>query len=442
MTQPSPHRHAFAGTEHPASYYAATAKGAPVTSRLTEDKTCDVCIVGAGYTGLSAALHLAQKGFSVIVLEAARIGWGASGRNGGQMGTTHRKGQAELEAMLGETRAHAMWDLARDSVSTVHALIKDYEIDCDLTPGILHAAWKEGDMPDLRKEAEHMSRTYGYDKLRILDRDAISEEVSSTCYKGGVLDDGGAHLHPLNYALGLARAAISHGAEIFEQTRVLDVTHDKPAQLKTANGTVTAKQVILACNGYLGNLEPRVAGYIMPINNFIIATKPLGDDARTLIPNNVAVQDTKFVIDYYRLSADGRLLFGGGENYSSRFPRDIANFVRKPMTRVFPQLKHVHIDYAWGGTLAITLKRMPQFGRFAPNLFFGHGYSGQGVNIATLGGKLLAEAVAAEAGGKASPERFNLMAGIEASKFPGGTWLRYPGLVAGMLFYALRDRLP
>ena len=168
----------------------------------------------------------------------------------------------------------------------------------------------------------------------------------------------------------------------------------------------------------------------------------MGDDARTLIPNNVAVQDTKFVIDYYRLSADGRLLFGGGENYSSRFPRDIANFVRKPMARVFPQLKHVHIDYAWGGTLAITLKRMPQFGRFAPNLFFGHGYSGQGVNIATLGGKLLAEAVAAEAGGKASPERFNLMAGIEASKFPGGTWLRYPGLVAGMLFYALRDRLP
>lgn len=442
MTQPISHRDAFAGTEHPASYYAATVKGAPATQRLTEDKSCDVCIVGAGYTGLSAALHLAKKGFDVIVLEAARIGWGASGRNGGQMGTTHRKTQAELETMLGMTRAHAMWELAKDSVATVTSIIKDYDIECDLKPGVLHAAWKESDMPDLKAEAEHMARTYDYNKLSVLSRDEIRQEVDTECYSGGVLDEGGAHLHPLNYALGMARAAISHGAKIYEQTRVLDVTKDAPAKIKTVHGTVTAKQVILACNGYLGNLEPRVAGYIMPINNFIIATQPLGDAAKTLIPNNVAIQDTKFVIDYYRLSADGRLLFGGGENYSRHFPRDIASFVRKPMLRVFPQLKDTHIDYAWGGTLAITMKRMPQFGRFAPNLFYGHGYSGQGVNVATLGGKLLAEAVAAEASGHGLPERFNLMASIEATKFPGGTWLRYPGLVAGMLFYAMRDRVP
>ncbi|MEQ9520053.1 MAG: FAD-binding oxidoreductase [Parvibaculum sp.] len=440
--QPINHRNAFAGTEHPDSYYAATAKGAPETSSLSEDKTCDVCIVGAGYTGLSAALHLAQQGFSVIVLEAARIGWGASGRNGGQMGTTHRKGQAELEAMLGETRAQAMWDLACDSVTTVRTIIRDYKIDCDLKPGVLHAAWKESDMPALRNEAEHMSRKYGYDQLRVLTNEEMRTQVQSNSYKGGLLDEGGAHLHPLNYALGIARAAISHGAKIYEHTRVLDVTRDAPSKVKTENGTVTAKQVILACNGYLGNLEPRVAGYIMPINNFIIATQPLGDKAKALIPNDVAIQDTKFVIDYYRLSADGRLLFGGGENYSSRFPRDIASFVRKPMLRVFPQLKDTHIEYAWGGTLAITLKRMPQFGRYAPNLFYGHGYSGQGVNIATLGGKLLAEAVAAVAGGHATPERFNLMSEIQATKFPGGTLLRYPGLVAGMLFYALKDRLP
>ncbi len=215
------------------------------------------------------------------------------------------------------------------------------------------------------------------------------------------------------------------------------MSHTDPAIIKTSSGTVRANHVVLACNGYLGNLEPRVAGRIMPINNFIIATEPLGEDgARALIRDDVAVQDTKFVIDYYRMSADHRLLFGGGENYSPRFPRDIAAFVTKPMLRVFPQLEGVKIDYAWGGTLAITLKRMPHFGRLAPNMLFAHGYSGQGINIATLGGKLIAEAIAGQA------ERFDCLATLNTPPFPGGTWLRHPGMVAGMLFYALKDRLP
>ncbi|MBL4863535.1 FAD-binding oxidoreductase [Parvibaculum lavamentivorans] len=437
-------RNAFAGTTHPQSYYAATMTGTAETNALEGDLACDVCIIGAGYTGLSAALHLAQRGYDVVVLEAARIGWGASGRNGGQLGTTHRKDQAELEKLMGIGPAGDMWALAQESVATVKSLIKEYAIECDLTPGVLHAAWKKGDMSWLREEPEHMASTYGYDKLRIIERDEIRTMVASDRYWGGVLDENGAHLHPLNYALGIARAAKSHGARIFEQSRVLDVTRDTPAKISTAKGTVTAKQVVLACNGYLGNLDRRVSDYIMPINNFIIATEPLGEaGAKALIRDNVAIQDTKFVVDYYRLSADGRLLFGGGENYSSRFPRDIASFVKKPMLRVFPQLKDTRIDYAWGGTLAITMKRLPQFGRLAPNMFYGHGYSGQGINIATLGGKLLAEAVAAEAEGTGgAPERFDLMAGIKAMPFPGGTLLRYPGLVAGMLFYALKDRLP
>ncbi|PCJ71726.1 MAG: FAD-dependent oxidoreductase [Rhodobiaceae bacterium] len=437
-------RNAFAGTTHPQSYYAATMTDTAETNALEGDLSCDVCIIGAGYTGLSAALHLAERGYDVIVLEAARIGWGASGRNGGQLGTTHRKDQAELEKLMGMGPARDMWALAQESVATVKSLIEKYKIDCDLTPGVLHAAWKKGDMSWLREEAEHMAATYGYDKLRIVERDEIRTMVASERYWGGVLDENGAHLHPLNYALGIARAAKSHGVRIFEKSRVLNVTHDAPAKIVTAKGSVTAKQVVLACNGYLGNLERRVSGYIMPINNFIIATEPLGEaGAKALIRDNVAIQDTKFVVDYYRLSADGRLLFGGGENYSSRFPRDIASFVKKPMLRVFPQLKDTRIDYAWGGTLAITMKRLPQFGRLAPNMFYGHGYSGQGINIATLGGKLLAEAVAAEAEGTGgAPERFDLMASIKAMPFPGGTLLRYPGLVAGMLFYALKDRLP
>jgi len=437
-------RNAFAGTAHPPSYYAATIKDAPTTTTLAGDISCDVCIVGAGYTGLSAALHLAERGYDVVVLESAQIGWGASGRNGGQLGTTHRKDQAELEAMLGKQAAHAMWALAQDSVATTKSIIEQYKIDCDLTPGILHAAWKKSDMSWLREEPAHMAHEYGYEKLRFIEQDEVREMVNTDQYWGGVLDEGAAHLHPLNYALGIARAAISKGVRIFEQSRVTNIQQSSPARLKTDKGTVAAKQVILACNGYLGNLEKRIGGYIMPINNFIIATEPLGaEGAKALIRDNVAVADTKFVIDYYRLSADGRLLFGGGENYSSTFPKDIAAFVRKPMLRVFPQLKDTAIDYAWGGTLAITLKRLPQFGRLGPNMFYGHGYSGQGINMATLGGKLLAEAVASEAEGTGGdPERFDLMASIKASRFPGGTLLRYPGLVAGMLFYAMKDRLP
>ncbi|MEP2830699.1 FAD-binding oxidoreductase [Parvibaculum sp.] len=421
---------------HPPSYYAATANNdAPVT-QLAGDEEADVCIVGAGYTGLSAALHLAERGYSVAVLEAERIGWGASGRNGGQLGVGQRKDQRALEETLGKEWAHRLWDLGLESNALVKDLIARHKIDCDLKPGLLHAGWKAGDAEWLKEEVGHFADEYGYTAMRYVPREEIREMVATDRYHGGILEEAGAHLHPLNYAIGLARAAREKGVRIYEQSRVTEVTQTDPATLRTAGGSVRAKHVVLACNGYLGKLEPRVAGTIMPINNFIIATEPLGARARELIRDDLCVQDTKFVIDYYRLSADGRLLFGGGESYSPKFPDDIASFVRKPMLRVFPQLKDVRIDYAWGGTLAITLTRMPNFGRLAPNVIFAHGYSGQGINIATLGGKLIAEAVAGQA------ERFDVMAKLKTPKFPGGTLLRYPGLVAGMIFYALKDRLP
>ncbi|MFT6490704.1 MAG: gamma-glutamylputrescine oxidase [Parvibaculaceae bacterium] len=405
--------------------------------QLTTETKCDVCIVGAGYTGLSAALHLAKKGYRVVVLESQRVGWGASGRNGGQLGSTHRKTQHELEHMLGKETAKGMWELAKESIATVKDIIDTYKIECDLTPGIIHAAWKKSDIEELEEEFDSLTNRYGYDQLEMLNRSHMREQVDSTRYWAGLLDKGSAHLHPLNYALGLARAAQSHGAQIYENSAVTEITHTDPATVKTATGTVTASHVLLACNGYLGNLEKRVNGFIMPINNFIIATEPLGkEQARALIRDNVAIADTKFVIDYYRLSTDNRLLFGGGENYSPRFPKDIANFVRKPMLRVFPQLKDTKIDYAWGGTLALTLNRMPHFGHLKPNIVYAHGYSGQGINMATLGGKLAAEAISGTA------ERFDMMANVPIHKFPGGTLLRYPGMVAGMLFYALQDRLP
>lgn len=421
---------------HPPSYYAATANDSTPPTPLTGDAQADVCVVGAGYTGLSAALHLAERGYSVVVLEAERIGWGASGRNGGQLGLGQRKDQRSLEEMLGREWAQRLWDLGLESNALVKDIIARHDIDCDLKPGLIHAGWKRGDAHWLKEEVEHLASEYGYTKMRYLERDELREMVATDCYHGGILEEAGAHLHPLNYALGLARAAREKGVRIHEQSPVIEVTQTDPAIVRTSRGTVRAKHVVLACNGYLGKLEPRVAGTIMPINNFIVATEPLGERARELIRDDTCVQDTKFVIDYYRLSADGRLLFGGGESYSPKFPSDIAAFVRKPMLRVFPQLKDVRIDYAWGGTLAITMTRLPNFGRLAPNTVFAHGYSGQGINIATLGGKLIAEAVAGQA------ERFDVMAKLKAPKFPGGTLLRYPGLVAGMVFYALKDRLP
>ncbi|MFN4355025.1 NAD(P)/FAD-dependent oxidoreductase [Parvibaculum sp.] len=398
--------------------------------------SADVCVVGAGYTGLSAALHLAESGYSVVVLEAERIGWGASGRNGGQLGIGQRKDQRSLEERLGKEWAHRLWDLGVESNALVKELIARHAIKCDLKPGLIQAAWKKSDADWHRTEVEHMASEYGYTKMRYLSREEMRETIASDCYHGGIYDEDGAHLHPLNYALGLARAARAKGVVIHEESRVTDISRTDPATVKTAKGSVRAAHVVLACNAYLGMLEPRVAGAIMPINNFIIATEPLGDEARALIRNDACVQDTKFVIDYYRLSADGRMLFGGGESYSPNLPKDLAGFVRKPMLRVFPQLKDKRIDYAWSGSVAITLKRMPHFGRLEPNIVFAHGYSGQGINIATLGGKLVAEAVAGQA------ERFDVMAKLKTPKFPGGTWLRYPGLVAGMLFYAMKDRLP
>ncbi len=424
-------------SDYPRSYYAATSRGAPHLTALDHDETCDVCVIGAGYTGLSAAYHLAERGYRVIVLEAGPVGFGASGRNGGQLYRSQRLSQRELETMLGQDWAHRLWNLGLESAALVKGLIATHAIECDLKPGILHGAWKASDVASIRHEVDHLTSDYGCENLSFVTREEIAGMVGTSRYHGGSLDMGCAHLHPLNFALGLARAAIGKGARIYEGTRALGIDYGDSISIKTAHGTVTSNFVALACNAYLGKLEPRIASKIMPINNFVIATEPLGEaQARALIRDDVAVADTKFVIDYYRLSADRRLLFGGGENYSTKFPEDIAAFVRKPMLRVFPQLENTRIDYAWGGALAITLPRMPSFGRLADNAYYAQGYSGQGVNMATLGGKLMAEAIAGHA------ERFDWMANVRIPDFPGGMWLRYPALVAGMLFYAMRDRLP
>lgn len=422
--------------QYPNSWYAATAHSLPPFPPLVGAVQADVCIIGAGYTGLSAALHLAQAGYTVVALEAHRVGWGASGRNGGQVGTGLNKDQAALEAAFGKTQARALWDLSLEAVQLCKDLIGQHQIRCDLQAGIIHADHRPRFVADSQAFVEKLQTDYGYQAIQFLDQAAIRAEVGSPAYYGGSVNTGAAHLHPLNYVLGLARAAQQAGASLYEQSPVLTYQAGAGVQVQLANGTVKAKHLILACNGYLDGLEPKVAARVMPINNYIVATEPLPASlASTLIRQRYAVADSRFVVNYFRLSADNRLLFGGGESYSFRFPADLQGLVRPRLLAVFPQLQDVHLDYAWGGTLAITANRLPHFARIAPNVFSASGYSGHGVALATLAGKLLAEAV------DGTLARFDVMEKIPTWPFPGGTLLRWPLLVTAMLYYSLRDRL-
>lgn len=421
--------------QYPDSWYAATATPMDPFPPLKGETRADVCIVGAGYTGLSAALHLAEAGFDVVLLEAQRVGFGASGRNGGQLGSGQRQEQDVVEKMVGDADAAKLWALAEDSKALVKGLIASHDIDCDIRPGVAHTGFNDRETRETHEYAEHLSTRYGYDKIELLDEEACHAMCPSPAYKGGILDTDAAHLHPLNYALGLARAAHKAGVRIYEGAHVHHIDEGRPATVQTDSGKVQADHVILACNGYLGSLNRKVAARVMPINNFIAATEPLGDEADRVLARDVAVADTKFVINYFRLSADKRLLFGGGESYGYRFPADIAAKVRKPMVEIFPHLRDIRIDYAWGGTLGITMKRLPYLTRLAPNILSASGYSGHGVGSATQAGQLMALAIQGESDG------FDTMARIPTTPFPGGAAFRNPMLILAMTWFSMRDRL-
>ena len=422
--------------QYPDSYYTATANPHPTLPTLRGDVSCDVCVVGAGYMGLSSALHLSEMGYDVVLLEAHRVGWGASGRNGGQVGSGQRVEQDELERMVGTSEAHALWQIGEESKQIVKDLIATHDIACDLKPGVLHADHKKSYVPHSRALAEKLQDDYGYDHIRFIDGDEIREMVGSPAYYGGTLDMDAAHVHPLNFALGLSLAAQKAGAKIYENSQVLSLEKGPKVKLTCAEGSVTADHVILACNGYIETLEPRIADRVMPMNNYIIATEPLSEDAaKALIRDDVAVADSKFVINYFRLSADKRMLFGGGESYSFKFPSDIKAFVQKPMLEIYPQLRDVRIDYGWGGTLGITLNRLPYVSKIEANILNASGFSGHGVAMATLAGQILAEAINGQA------TRYDVMEKVPTHIFPGGRHLRFPLMVLGMLYYSLRDKL-
>lgn len=421
--------------EYPASWYAATATPLAPFEPLRGETRADVCIVGGGYTGLSAALHLAELGYDVALFEAHRVGFGASGRNGGQLGSGQRMDQDVLEGMVGRDTAHKLWDMGENAKSLVKSLVETHKIDCHLKPGIAEFGFGKRDVIELQDYARKLQDQYGYEHIQPLDEAEGQALCPSPVYKGGMMDWGAAHLHPLAFALGLAKAASTAGARIYELSHVHNIQNGAEAIVQTDKGRIKASHVILAGNGYLSGLNRKVAARVMPINNFIAATEPLGKEAARVLRKDIAVADTKFVVNYFRLSHDGRLLFGGGESYGDRFPSDIKAKVRKPMTAIFPHLKDVKIDYAWGGTLGITMKRMPYLARVAPNVLNASGYSGHGVGNAVQAGKLMADAIHGDARG------FQTMADIPTPSFPGAGAFRKPLLSLAMSWYALRDRL-
>ncbi|REC96582.1 NAD(P)/FAD-dependent oxidoreductase [Kushneria indalinina] len=406
------------------------------TAPLAGAQRFDVAIIGGGVTGCSAALHLAERGYRVALLEAGEIGAGASGRSGGQILPGLGTELSVIEKSLGHQAARDIWAMSREAVRLTESLIERHDIDCEYSRGYLHAAIKPRHERAMKAWRDEMATRYGYEGLEWLEGEALRRHVVTDAYLGGLYEREAGHLHPLNYTLGLARAAQRAGAVIFEHSRVSDITRGKTVQLTTAHGQIDCDHLLVAGNAYLGGLVPEIERKIMPVVNYIIATEALSEHqvAQTL-PQRDAVSDANFVLDYYRLTAGRRLLYGGQVSYSGREPRGLVTIMQRKMRELFPVLEDVAIDYRWGGRVAITRSRAPHFGRLDDNIYFVQGYSGHGMALAGLAGQLMAQAVAGQR------ERFDLLAAMKHLDFPGGRRLRTPLLVLATAFYRLRDRL-
>ncbi len=414
------------------SYYAATAQAWQPRSDIHGDARCDVTVLGGGFTGLSAALACAERGFSVILVEARYVGFGASGRNGGQLIPGLRWTASELEDEFGGERADALFNLCwRDN--RVRARIARHGIACDLKAGHLEAAWTPKDFDAIRREADYLATRFGYES-EVVAKGDMAAHIATPLYHGGIHDPQGGHFHPLNYATGLAHAAEAAGVKIWESHHAYQIENTTDGhRVITDWAEIDSRYVIDATDSWIGDVEPDLGRYTVPIMNYNIATAPLAN-ADALLPSDAAVADSRFVLNYFRLSADKRLIFGGGERYSQTPPRDIAAFVRPFMAQVFPQIADAKIDYGWGGAVAVTMNRLPHIGRRG-NVFYAHGFSGHGALVTTLAGELIAEAMAGTA------ERFDVLANLPSKPFPGGQLLRQPLATLGLLYYAMKDKL-
>ncbi len=424
----------MAGSLAPQGYYAASAHAAPTRPRLSGIVEADVCVIGAGFTGLSAALHLAAVGAKVVVVEADTVGFAASGRNGGQIHTGHRKTQAELERWLGKVHAHDLWDLCEESKALLRHNVHTHNIDCDLKDGLVIAAHNNRAIGPLAEDTEYTTTHYGYSQMRMMDAAETARQLGTEAYPAARYDLGGGHLHPLNYARGLAVAAEKAGATVYEHSRALTFDEDRAGvNVRCMDGMVTANHLLLATDAFTGDLAPQLAKYIGHVESFVSATEPLNVELNArILPCDAAVADTRHVLDYYRKSADGRMLYAGRESYWT-VPKDIAAVVRPRMLSVFPELSAVKTEYAWSGAVGITATRMPHLGKLSPRVLFAYGYSGQGVALANIGGKVMAEAVLGE------PERFEVFARVPPMPFPGGPFLSKPLVSAALMWFKLMD---
>lgn len=426
---------AAAATGHVASYYAATAHPAPPRPPLAGEQRTQVCIVGAGFSGLATGLELAERGYRVTVLEAERVGWGASGRNGGQLVNGYSRDLEVIEKRYGPRAARDLGSMAFAGATIIRERIHRYGIDCDLREGGVFAALNQRQLREL--EAKKASwETFGHDGLQLLDARTIRDHVATDLYAGGLYDNRGGHIHPLNLALGEAAALESQGGTIHEHSRVTGIERGREPVVHTDGGRVTADYVVLCGNAYLGNTEPALRDRVMPVSTQIITTEPLDPGlVQRLFPSGTCIEDCNYMLDYYRPTRDHRVLFGGGTVYGGTEPADIIGKLRPRLARTFPELADARIDHAWSGNFALTLTRIPHLGTFDDRVYFTHGYSGHGVTTTHLAGRLIAEAIDGE------PGRFDAFARLRNHPFPGGRALRVPLTVLGSWYYLAREKL-
>ncbi len=422
-------------SHHTHSYYAASVNNDRSYPTLQDNIECDVCIVGAGFSGLSSALHLVEKGFRVVVLEAVKVGFGATGRNGGQVVNSYSRDVDVIERRYEPKIAQQLCGMIQEGGKIIRERIQTYNIDCDYQAGGLFAALNKRQMAGLVEQKQQWEK-YGHSDLTLISANELPDYIGSDVYCGALLDNSGGHLHPLNLALGEAEAITSLGGQIFEQSKVIRIDRGVNPTAYTEDGSVTAKYLVLAGNAYLGGLAPDISNKAIPCGTQVITTEPLSDELiNQLMPQNHCVEDCNYLLDYFRRTQDNRLLFGGGVVYGARDPDSIEKLIRPKMEKVFPQLKGVAIDYSWTGSFLLTYSRMPQFGCLENNIYYLQGYSGHGVTCTHLAGRLLAEALSGHA------ERFDAFAALRHHAFPGGRHFQIPFTAMGAAWYSLRDKL-
>lgn len=420
---------------HAATYYAASARDKRVRPKLDGQHTADICIIGAGFTGISAALELSEKGYAVIVLEGDRIGFGASGRNGGQIVNGYSRDLETIARRYGQEKADRLGEMSLEGGRIIRERVAKYGIECDLVDGGFFAAFTDKQVKEMADVRANWMK-HGHDGLEMVSKSEVAKYAKTDRYVGGMIDRHGGHIHPLDLVLGEAAAAESLGAKIFENSKVVHLDTGPQPFVCTEGGIVRAKHILVCGNAYMAGIAPKVTEKMMPVSSQVMATEPL--DAKLieeLMPSNYCVEDANYVLDYYRRTADNRLLYGGGIGYGGQDPKNLTGVIRPNMLKTFPQLKDVKIDYAWSGNFALTLTRIPHMGKLSDTVYFSHGDSGHGVTTTHLLGKILGEAVHGQM------SRFDVWSSLQAYSFPGGRMFRVPFTALGAWYYGMRDRL-